>query len=114
MGGGARAPLGAEAPLTLPLALAPEAEDDLHGAAAWYDTQQPGLGDGFLRSVEASFARIRRFPRSFPADEHRIQSALLRRFPYAVLFRVQEKRIEVIAVWHGHRDPEGWHARLTR
>jgi plasmid stabilization system protein ParE len=48
---------------------------------------------------------------SFPADEGNIRSALLRRFPYAVRFRVQEKRIEVIAVWHGRRDPEGWKAR---
>jgi plasmid stabilization system protein ParE len=87
--------------VTLPLALSPAAEDDLHDAAAWYDAQQPGLGDAFLRSVEASFARIRRLPKSFPADEGGIHSALLRRFPYAVLFRIQEKRIEVIAVWHG-------------
>jgi plasmid stabilization system protein ParE len=105
--------LGAEAGVTLPLALSPAAEDDLHDAAAWYDAQQPGLGDTFLRSVEASFARIQRLPRSFPADEAGVHSALLRRFPYAVLFRIQEKRIEVIAVWHGHRDPKGWRARLS-
>jgi hypothetical protein len=30
--------------LTLPLVLAPEAEDDLLDAADWYDAQQPGLG----------------------------------------------------------------------
>ncbi len=74
--------------MTLPIVLAPEAEDDLHDAAAWYDTQQPGLGDAFLRS------------------------ALLHRFPYAVRFRAQERRIEVIAVWHGWRDPEGWKTRV--
>jgi hypothetical protein len=49
--------------LTLPLVLAPEAEDDLLDAADWYDAQQPGLGDAFLRSVDASIARIGRFPR---------------------------------------------------
>jgi len=99
--------------VTLPLSLSPAAEDDLHEAAAWYDAQQRGLGDAFLRSVEASFARIRRLPTSFPADESGVRSALLRRFPYAVLFRIQEKRIEVIAVWHGRRDPQGWRERLS-
>jgi toxin ParE1/3/4 len=113
VGGGARSPLGAEAGVTLPLALSPAAEDDLHDAAAWYDAQQPGLGDAFLRSVDASFGRIRRLPNAFPADESGVHSALLRRFPYAVLFRIREKRIEVIAVWHGHRDPEVWRARLA-
>lgn len=97
--------------MILPLTLAPLAEEDLHDAADWYDTQQPGLGDEFLRSVDASFARIQRLPMSFPSDEGDIQSALLHRFPYSVRFRVQEDRIEVIAVWHGHRDPEGWKPR---
>jgi len=75
--------------VTLPLALSPAAEDDLHDAAAWYDAQQPGLGDTFMRPVEASFARLQRLPRSFPADEAGVHSALLRRFTYAVLFRIQ-------------------------
>ena len=43
MGRGAQAPLGSEAGLTLPLGLAPEAEDDLRDAAVWYDTQQPWM-----------------------------------------------------------------------
>ena len=60
-----------------------------------------------------SFARIRRLPRAFPANEGGVHSALLHRFPYAVLFRIQEKRIEVIAVWHGHRDPKGLRPRLS-
>jgi len=100
--------------LTLPLVLAPEAEDDLLDATDWYDANQPGLGDAFLRSVDASFARIGRFPQSFPANDHDIRSALLRRFPYAVLFRIRETRIEVIAIWHGRRDPKGWQERLSR
>jgi len=105
--------LGAEAGVTLPVELSPAAEEDLHAAAGWYDAQQPGLGDAFVRSVEASFARIRRLPRAFPATASGVHSALLRRFPYAVLFRIQEKRIEVIAVWHGHRDPKVLGARLS-
>jgi plasmid stabilization system protein ParE len=106
--------LVSEAGVSLPLALSPAAEDDLHDAAAWYDAQHPGLGDAFLRSVDACFARIRRFPRGFPADDDGIHSALLRRFPYVVLFRIQETRSEVLAVWHGRRDPEGWKERLAR
>ncbi|MFP6655145.1 MAG: type II toxin-antitoxin system RelE/ParE family toxin [Myxococcota bacterium] len=97
--------------MMLALSLAPLAEQDLLDAADWYDAQQPGLGDEFLRSVEASFARIQRLPMSFPSDEYDIRSALLHRFPYSVRFRVQDERIEVIAVWHGHRDPKGWTTR---
>ena len=105
--------MGTNARVTLPLTLSPAAEDDLHDATDWYDSQQPGLGDMFLRSVEATFARVERLPQSFPTVEDDIQSALLRRFPQAVFFRVREKRIEVIAVWHGHRNPDGWKPRLS-
>jgi plasmid stabilization system protein ParE len=106
--------LGAEAGVTLPLALSPAAEDDLHNAAGWYDARHPGLGDAFLRSLEACFARIRRLPKAFPANDAGVHSALLRRFPYAVLFRIREERIEVLAVWHAHRDPTRLRARLSR
>jgi len=96
-----------------PLALSPAAEDDLHAAAAWYDAQQPGPDDAFLRSVDACFTRIARSPRSFPADPYDIRTALLRRFPYVVLFRVHEERIDVITLWHGRRDPEARKDRLA-
>jgi len=46
-------------------------------------------------------------PQGLPSQRGGVHTALLRRFPYAVLFRIQEKRIEVIAVWNGHRDPKG-------
>lgn len=49
---------------------------------------------------------------SFPAAERGFRSALLRRFPYAVHFRVDDHRIEVIAVWHGRRSVGGWLGRL--
>ena len=97
--------------MTLPLVLAPLAEDDLRDATGWYDTQQPGLGDAFLRSVDATFARIQRLPMSFPADDFDVHSALLHRFPFSVRFRVRNDRIEVVAIWHGRRDPEGWRLR---
>ena len=97
--------------MTLRLVLAPLAEDDLRVATSWYDTQQPGLGDTFLRSVDATFARIQRLPMVYPADEMGIHSALLHRFPFSVRFRVRHDRIEVIAVWHGRRDPGGWRSR---
>jgi hypothetical protein len=31
----------------------PEADDDVAGSYDWYESQEPGLGEDFLRSVEA-------------------------------------------------------------
>jgi toxin ParE1/3/4 len=98
--------------MTLPLVLAPEAEDDLEDASDFYEMQQPGLGEAFLRALDAGFNRIQRYPKSFPLDDHGIHTAFLHRFPYGVRFRILDDRIEIIAVWHERRDPEGWTERI--
>jgi plasmid stabilization system protein ParE len=36
---------------------------------------------------------------------------LVRRFPYAVYYRVERERIAVVAVHHGKRDPSPWQSR---
>lgn len=91
--------------MTARLALSPAALEDLREAADWYDDQRPGLGDFFVSAVEASFSRIERLPKAFPESEAGVRSALVRRFPYVVLFRIEGERVDVLAVWHGHRDP---------
>lgn len=98
--------------MTLPLVLAPKAEDDLEDAADFYEMQHFGLGEAFLRAVDAGFARIRRHPEAFRIDDLTIRTAFLHRFPYGVRFRLLDDRIEIIAVWHERRDPEGWTERL--
>jgi len=39
--------------MTRAIILAPGAEDDLAAAAAFYEMQEPGLGDAFVRAIEA-------------------------------------------------------------
>lgn len=91
--------------------LSPAALEDLREAAQWYDGQDPGLAGEFLRAVDACLSRIERLPQASPEAEGGVRSARLSRFPYAVLYRVRTHRIEVLAVWHAHRDPRGWRER---
>jgi hypothetical protein len=98
--------------VTSRLAFSPAARDDLHAAVDWYDTQRAGLGNEFLHSVELCLSRIEQLPGSFPERRNGVRSALLRRFPYAVLFRIRADGIEVLALWHWHRAPWGWLDRL--
>ena len=98
--------------MTLPIVFAPEAKTDLEEAADYYEMQQSGLGEFFLRAVDAGLARIQRFPKRFQLDDRGIRTAFLHRFPYGVRFRLLDDRIEIIAVWHERRDPEGWTERV--
>lgn len=45
-------------------------------------------------------------PLQFPEVAPGIRRGLMRRFPYAVYFSMDENQILVIAVFHQRRDPE--------
>jgi plasmid stabilization system protein ParE len=94
-----------------PLVVNPLAEEDLALASAWYDERKPGLGDDFLDRVEEAFELIRRSPELHRKEFLDLRLVMTRRFPYAVIYRVDETQITVVAVYHTHRDPRGWQTR---
>jgi plasmid stabilization system protein ParE len=62
------------------------------------------LGKDFVRMVDAAFAGITRQPLLFPPVHRGLRRVLLRRFPYAVYYRVDDDAIRVIAVLHTAMD----------
>ena len=97
------------------LRLAPEALVELHEAASWYEARSTGLGSELLDEVEEvlQLQRIEVLPESFPRlsdvpDDLEIRRALLRRFPYALVFISTEVEIQVRAVAHNKRLPGYW------
>jgi plasmid stabilization system protein ParE len=97
--------------MSLPLIVTPEAEEDLAEAKAWYERQRPGLGDEFLECVEEVLDRIPQFPEAGRPMLRGVRRLLVRRFPYAVFYRVEDDQVAVLAVYHTRRDPRGWQAR---
>jgi len=89
----------------------PEAEAELSDAFGWYEERVQGLGAEFLISVDATIHAIVRNPRQFAEVHKEIRRALLRRFPYAVFFLVDDSQIIVLAVFHVKRNPKKWQAR---
>jgi plasmid stabilization system protein ParE len=89
----------------------PEAEADLAEARDWYENQRPGLGDELLECVAEVFAQVRRAPELFGKVSGGLRLARVRRFPYLVIYRLDDDQITVIAVYHSRRDPRGWQGR---
>ena len=97
--------------MNLPLVLHRAAQDDLDDAYAWYERQDPALGEKFLDAVRKALTHIQQSPRT-PARVYRdLRHVLTRRFPYGVHSRVESRRIVVVAVYHCSRDPRGWQSR---
>ena len=95
------------------LRLRPEAQLDLQAAARWYEAQEQGLGRLFLEQVRATFHRIRTNPEAYALGYRGTRRALIRRFPYGVIYLPvpDQNSIVVLAVLHCGRDPKLWRQR---
>lgn len=58
--------------------------------------------------VERVFARLGENPEIGPPARHNARKLLVRRFPYVVIYRVEAKRVLVLAVGHQRRHPDFW------
>lgn len=87
------------------------AEDELREAVAYYNGQGPGLGFELAAEVKAAFGRIASFPDAWPAFSARTRRCIVNRFPFGVLYRLQDDVLLVIAIMHLRRDPKRWQDR---
>ena len=77
----------------------------------WHQRQRAGLGEGFLEAVDTILGDIATHPKAYPVIHRETRRALLRRFPYAVFYRVYGEMMIVIACMHGRRNPIRWKSR---
>jgi plasmid stabilization system protein ParE len=69
----------------------------------------PAWGRRFRQAVDAVIDRMSASPRQFPVIYKNVHRALLRRFPYALMFVIElDDTVTVIACFHGSRDPAHW------
>jgi plasmid stabilization system protein ParE len=96
-----------------PVVFTPIARQELIDASDWYDNESPGLGARFLAKVDNVIERVAGNPNQFPVVHKTIRRALLRLFPYALMFVVEpDHDIAVIACFHGSRNPARWRQRM--
>lgn len=90
----------------------PEADDDVAESYDWYESREPGLGEDFLRCIEACLLLILRHPQAFPVALDEFRRAPIRRFPYEIFYEATPDAIVVYSVFHCSQDPQKWHKRL--
>ena len=92
----------------------PEVERDVAEAAAWYDSQQPGLGTEFREEVIQVFDALAQNPllncRRHPRKN--IRWRYPERFPYRVIYEVLEDTVVIAAVLHAARHDRHWQKRI--
>lgn len=97
--------------MSLPIVFRRQARYEFDDAVVWYEERKSGLGIAFLVAVQRVLDQISAnlFRYAIVLDD--VREGLVRRFPYAVYFRVEDLRIVILAVFHASRDPEAWKSR---
>ncbi len=98
--------------MAVELILAPEAEQDIAEAYAWYEQRRTGLGEDFLTRVDACIHAICRSPEMHQRVYENHRRGLVRKFPYAVFYEFENDTVTVYCVFHTSRDPQKWRERL--
>lgn len=91
--------------MTYALRFLPQVEMDVRNGRTWYEAKAPGLGEEFLRVFYACAEELARDPQIYPRIHREFRRRLLRRFPYAIYFRIEGDRVVVFGLFHCARDP---------
>ena len=93
------------------LSFHPAAKAELREAAAYYEERRAGLGPQFLAEVRSVTDKIRQSPLrcSFVASNYRC--CRVKRFPYGIVYRVDDTEVFIAAVMHFKRKPGYWQDR---
>ena len=87
------------------------AEAELWETIDWYDAQKENLGKEFARELERVITSISQIPHAFAKVEGEARKAVLRRFPYIVIFIAKEDTVTISAIFHASRSPKHWMPR---
>ena len=94
-----------------PLQFHPAAVFEAGAAFQWYQERSDEAARAFLAELDRAIAQIEEAPGRWPSYLDEIRRFVLRRFPYAVVYREGEEVVRVIAVTHARRRPGYWQGR---
>ena len=90
-----------------------EARRELLESTRYYESELSGLGHRFLAAITEAIHQIQGHPCMFREIGDSWRQCRVARFPFGIIYRIRNQRIEIIAVMHLHRRPGYWQARAA-
>lgn len=87
------------------------ADHELNEAAQYYELEERGLGAAFLEEIDRCLQSIQAHPEAGAVLRGDVRRRLLRRFPYAILYKIKPTGIRILAVMNLKRRPMYWVGR---
>lgn len=88
------------------LTIKEEAKKEIIEAYRWYENKQSKLGDRFVDAIDEYFSAILLCPKMFPVAFNRFRKAVVRTFPYIIVFEIEKNNIVVYAVFQTKQNPK--------
>ena len=87
------------------------AEEEMTEAAVFYEAAACELGSDFLDDVQRAIDLLCDYPQAGELIDSSLRRTQLRRFPFSLIYMVEENFIVIVAVAHHGREPGYWHSR---
>ncbi len=91
----------------------PEAQAEFRKATLYYSEKSPSLASAFFSEIESTIKRIIKDPFLYREIDEDIRRCLTKRFPYAILYTIENQSILILAVMHCSREPSYWKYRIA-
>jgi plasmid stabilization system protein ParE len=88
------------------------AQQEIHEAVIWFNEQVDGMGMDFLDELARVVRLVKSFPLASTEVEAGVRKRLFARFPYSLIYGVEDRTIVVVAVAHSRRAPRYWLDRI--
>ncbi len=89
----------------------PEALNEYAEAVEYYTELRVELAQAFINAVENAVYRIRKSPTLYTAIDEDVRRCMVRKFPYGILYTIEQDYILILAVMHCNREPSYWKSR---
>jgi toxin ParE1/3/4 len=94
------------------VSLSDEARADVDAAIDWYLSEGAfSVAEDFTSTLDQAFALLCDYPFISEQAAHDTRMLTLHRFPFSLVYRVQQDEIRVIAIAHHSRRPGYWTGR---
>jgi toxin ParE1/3/4 len=89
----------------------PEALAEYSEAVKYYTEQRVEVAQAFINAIEDTVYRIRESPTRYVAVDGEVRRCMARKFPYGILYTIEQDYILILAIMHCSREPRYWKSR---
>ncbi len=88
------------------LTVVEQAENDVREIIAYYHNEKEELAQKFEKALLDVLQYIEKKPEAFQIKQEQFRCGIIKKFPYLVVYEIEETKIVVYSVTHEKRDPE--------